>query len=77
MIWTPVTGIGDDAFYVTTPGIGTAVMIKKGSSVIQIRVYGFPVNEIKEKEKILAQDALSKLYRADIVWLELRIWCGR
>jgi hypothetical protein len=58
---TPVSGIGDDAFYVTTPGIGTALMVKKGSSVIQIRVYGFPVDEIKEKEKALAQDALPKL----------------
>jgi len=58
---TPVTGIGDDAFYITTPGIGTALMIMKGSSVIQIRVYGFPVDEIKEKEKTLAQDALPKL----------------
>src|SRR5262249_44687151 len=29
---TPVSGIGDDAFYITTPGIGTALMIKRGSS---------------------------------------------
>jgi hypothetical protein len=51
----------DDAFYITTPGIGTALMIKKGSSVIQMRVYGFPVDQIKEKEKTLAQDAVPKL----------------
>jgi len=58
---TPVSGIGDDALYITTPGVGTALTIKKGSSVIQIRIYGFPVDEIKEKEKALAQDALPKL----------------
>jgi hypothetical protein len=58
---TPVSGIGDDALYITTPGVGTGLTIKKGSSVIQIRVYGFPVDQIKEKEKSLAQDALSKL----------------
>jgi hypothetical protein len=58
---TPANGIGDDALYITTPGLGTALMVKKGNSVIQIRVYGFPVEEIKEKEKTLALNALSKL----------------
>jgi hypothetical protein len=58
---TPASGIGDDAVYITTPGLGTGLMIKKGSSVIQIRVYGFTVEEIKEKEKTLAMNALPKL----------------
>ena len=58
---TPASGIGDDALYITTPGIGTALMVRKGTSVVQIRVYGFSVEEIKAKEKTLALNALPKL----------------
>jgi hypothetical protein len=28
---TPVTGIGDDAYYVTTPAMGTGLNVKKGA----------------------------------------------
>lgn len=58
---TPVSGIGDDAYYVTTPGLGTGLDVKKANSVFQIRVYGFPEDQIKAMEKTLAQDALTKL----------------
>jgi hypothetical protein len=58
---TPVSGIGDDAYYITTPGFGTALNVKKGSSVFQIRVYGFSVDQIKAVEKTLAQDVLGKI----------------
>jgi hypothetical protein len=40
---TPVSGIGDDAYYIMTPGLGAGLNVKKGSSVFQIRVYGFPL----------------------------------
>lgn len=58
---TPVSGVGDDAYYITTPGLGTGLNVKKGSSVIQVRVYGFSQGQIEAMEKALAQDALAKL----------------
>jgi hypothetical protein len=58
---TPVTGVGDEAIYLTTPGVGTGLDVKKGSSVILVRVYGFPLDQIKTIEKALAQDALTTL----------------
>jgi hypothetical protein len=58
---TPLSGIGDDAYYVTTRGLGTGLDVKKGNCVFQIRVYGFPEDQIKAMEKTLAQDALAKL----------------
>ena len=38
-----------------------ASSVKKGDFVFQIRVHGFPLPEIKAKEKILAVDVLAKL----------------
>lgn len=58
---TPVTGVGDDALFSTTPGIGTGLVFKKGDSAFDLHVYGFPVEEIKAKEKTLAADVLGKL----------------
>jgi hypothetical protein len=58
---TPVTGIGDAAFYATTPGIGITLTVRKGASVFQVRVTGFPADETKVKEKTLAGDVLAKL----------------
>jgi hypothetical protein len=58
---TPASGIGDDAYYITTPGMGTGLNVKRGSSVFQIRVYGFSLNQIEATEKTLAQDVLGKM----------------
>jgi hypothetical protein len=58
---TPVTGIGDAAFYATTPNIGITLTVKKGADVFQVRVYGFSPDETKAKEKTLANDVLAKL----------------
>lgn len=58
---TPVAGVGDDAFYATTPGLGTGLIFKKGESAFDLHVYGFPVEEIKAKEKMLAADILRKI----------------
>jgi hypothetical protein len=57
----PVSGVGDDAVSVTTPGFGTGLIFKKGASVIDVRVYGFPDAELKAKEKTLALDVIAKL----------------
>jgi hypothetical protein len=41
--------------YVTTPALGIGLNVKKGGSAFQIRVYGFPVEQIKTIEKTLAE----------------------
>lgn len=56
-----VGGLGDDAHFMTTPGFGTGLSVKKGNFAFKIRVYGFPVDQIKEKERTLAQQVLAKL----------------
>jgi hypothetical protein len=61
IVKTPVSGVGDDALYVTTPGLGTGLFFRKGSAAFDLRVYGFPLEQIKTKEKALALDAIAKL----------------
>lgn len=61
IIKTPVSGIGDDALYMTTPGLGTGLFFRKGSAAFDLRVYGFPLEQIKEKEKTLALNIIGKL----------------
>jgi hypothetical protein len=59
----PVSGIGDDAYYVYFTGqnrAGCGVMVKKGTSVFEIRVYGFDLSQAKTVAKTLAQDAAGK-----------------
>ena len=62
---TSVSGIGDDAVYGTTPGYATVLTVKKGDVVFVVHVWGFDQNKdidlIKEKEKTLALEILSKL----------------
>ncbi len=55
------TGLGDDAHYMTTPGFGTGLSVRKGGAAFKVRVYGFPIEQIKQKEKTLAQEILAKL----------------
>lgn len=57
----PVSGIGDDAVYGTTPGYPTVLTVKKGDVVFVVHVNGFPDDQIKAKEKALALDVLAKL----------------
>jgi len=57
----PLGGVGDDAIYITTPGFGTALNVKKGSSAFQLRVGGFKPDEEKAIEKALAPQVLAKL----------------
>ena len=57
----PVSGIGEDALFMTTPGIGTGLNVKKGNLAIVIRVYGFPLEQTEAKEKLLAHDILAKM----------------
>lgn len=61
IIKVPVSGIGDDAVYGTTPGYPTVLTVKKGDVVFVVHVNGFPDDQIKAKEKQLALDVLAKL----------------
>jgi len=58
---TPVSGVGDDAIYATTPGVGIGLIFKKADSAFDVRVYGFADDETKAKEKTLAGDIIAKL----------------
>ncbi|MHB8540917.1 MAG: hypothetical protein ACYDCD_08255 [Candidatus Acidiferrales bacterium] len=63
---TPVSGLGDDAYYFAmTSGQYMELRVKKGSVVFGIRVHrsGTPFTpvQIKAKEKTLAQGVLAKL----------------
>ena len=58
---TPASGIGGDAVYVTTPGFGTGLIVKRGASVFSIRVYGFALEQIMAMEKTLALAVVTKL----------------
>lgn len=59
---TPLSGVGDEAFYdADKAGRGAALFVRKGDFAFSVKVFGFPPDQIKEKEKTLAQDALAKL----------------
>jgi hypothetical protein len=62
IIKTPVSGIGDDAYYTTASGLGTNLSVRNGDVAFNIALHGdFPVDQIKAKEKTLALQILSKL----------------
>ena len=54
------SGIGDEAHFMTTPGFGTGLSVRKGDFAFKVRVYGFPIEQVKAKERALALDALAK-----------------
>ena len=49
----PANSFRGNAYYITMPEVG-GVKVPKQSSILQIRVYGFPTDQTKTKEKILA-----------------------
>jgi len=60
---TPVSGLGDDAVY-GTAGRTTVLTVRRGNFVFQVKVSGFApdkIDEVKAKEKQLAQQVLAKL----------------
>ena len=57
----PVSGVGDDAIFVTTPGFGTGLIFREGDGAFDLRVYGFPIDQVKAKEKSLADCVIQKL----------------
>jgi hypothetical protein len=58
IITEPVSGVGDEAFYVyfsNTTRAGLGLVVKKGSSAFEIRVYGFDIDKAKSVAKALSQ----------------------
>jgi hypothetical protein len=59
----PVSGVGDDAYYVFYAGTnraGCGLVVKKGSSAFEVRVYGFDLAQARVVAKTLAAAAASK-----------------
>jgi hypothetical protein len=52
---TPVSGIGDEAVYGTTPKLAAVLTVKKGDVVFVVRVYGFPFDPGKPLEEVQAK----------------------
>lgn len=57
----PLSGVGDEAIYITTSGFGTALNVRKGNAAFQLRVGGFKGQQEKDIEKTLARDVLAKM----------------
>jgi len=60
---TPVSGIGDEAVFIITPGFGSGLNVRKGGSAFQIRVNGGHLTTQQEQdlEKALAKDVVARL----------------
>ena len=59
----PVTGAGDDAYYIFYTGqnrMGCGLVVKKGAAAFEIRVYGFDLDKAKPVAKTLAQEVAAK-----------------
>lgn len=56
----PVTGVGDEAVSAVF-GSQASLTVRKGGTVFIVRVYGFPLEQAKAKEKAAAVDVAAKL----------------
>lgn len=60
----PIRGVGDDAYYVYYSGTtraGLGLVVKKGRSAFEVRVYGFEIDQAKTVAKTLAQNVAGRL----------------
>src|SRR3954470_16714938 len=59
----PVSGVGDDAYYVFYSGTTRALglVVKKGKNAFEVRVYGFDLEQAKTVARTLAQNVAGKL----------------
>jgi len=56
-----VSGVGDQAVFGTTSGRLATLTVKKGNVFFVVQIYGFPIEQLQEKEKALALQVLTKL----------------
>ena len=61
IVVTPISGIGDDAYYLAVgPNVG--LIVKKGNTAFKVAVYAdLPIEQKQAMEKKLAQQIVSKL----------------
>ena len=60
----PVSGVGDDAYYVFYSGTnraGLGLVVKKGKNAFEVRVYRFDLEQAKPAARTLAQNVAGKL----------------
>jgi hypothetical protein len=60
----PVTGAGDDAYYVYFTGqnrAGCGLVVRKGTAVFEVRVYGWDLDQAKPVAKAIAAKIAGKL----------------
>ena len=60
----PVSGVGDEAYYIyfsNTTRAGLGLVVKKGNSAFEIRVYGFDIDKAKLVAKTLCQTVAGKI----------------
>lgn len=60
----PVSGVGDEAYYIyfsNTTRAGLGLVVRKGSSAFEIRVYGFEIDKAKSVAKTLCQIVAGKI----------------
>ena len=60
----PISGVGEDAYYVyfsNTTRAGLGLVVKKGSSAFEIRVYGLDLDKAKLVAKTLCQTVAGKI----------------
>jgi len=62
IILTPASGVGDEAFYVTTE-FGTSLYVRKGNTAIACGVHdkSLPTDQLMAKEKALGLEAAARL----------------
>jgi hypothetical protein len=58
---TQVSGVGDQAVFGTTSGRLATLTVKKGDFFFVVQIYGFPIEQLREKEKALALNVVAKL----------------
>lgn len=58
---TVVTGLGDEAYYISMPPFGTALSVKKGKAFFQLRIAGFPSGQVRTLEHTLALRLLDRV----------------
>lgn len=57
---TPVSGVGDEAFFTGVQNM-SSLWVRKGAKYLLVRIYGLSVSEAQPKLKTLATTAVSKL----------------
>ena len=61
LVKTPVSGVGDDAVFNAVGIVTVTLTVKKGDTYFEVHAYGFPVEQTKTIEKMIAQEVVSKL----------------